>query len=181
MTDATDALGLGRLGLTRFDHIAIAVRELEPAVLLVRDLLGGEFIGGGDDAIHDMRTLQFKLPPGIKLELMMPLGDDSPLHRFLDEHGGGFHHATLFVRDVAAAADELVANGFEVVDTDLGRSSWQETYIRPRSGFGTLLQLVTSDRDWTRPLEPDITVEEVLAGRVAWIDDHPVRREAGAT
>lgn len=169
---------VGRLGLERLDHIAIVVRDLEPAVLLFRDLLGGEFIGGGDDAIHAMRTLQFALPPGVKIELMTPIGPDSHLHRFLAEHGGGFHHATLFVQDVAAAAEELVAAGFEVVDTDLRRSSWQETYIRPRSGFGTLLQLVTSDREWTRPLAPEIRVEDVLAGRVAWIDDHPVLRTA---
>ena len=86
---------------------------------------------------------------------------------------------SIFVPDVEATIAELTATGFETVDTDLRLSSWSETFVRPKSGFGCLFQIVSCDLDWLTP-HPTATVEQVLAGEWRWwqtniwhIDDLP--------
>lgn len=163
-----------------FDHIALAVRDLEAAARLFRDVFGGVFANGGDDLKYDMRSAQYVLPPGTKIELLQPLTDDCPLARFIDKHGEGFHHATLFFDDIEPLIDGLGDAGFEVVDTDLSDTAWRETYLRPKSGFGGLFQLVDTDVDWSTP-PPGITEEAVFAGRVVWHGNEPVlKEEAGS-
>ena len=128
-----------------------------------------------------MRTVQLVLPPGTKVELMTPLTSTSYLRAYLDRHGPGFHHVTILVADVEAAIAELTAEGYQVVDTDLSAPKWRETFIRPSSGFGTLIQLADSTKEWTQPTTA-YTLTDVLAGRVVWVDEEPVLREevAGA-
>jgi len=83
----------------RLDHVAIAVSSIRAAVRLFRDGLGGEFVSGGDDDRLGIRSIQYRLPPGVKIKLMEPLREDSLLHRFLDKRGEGFHHLTHRVED----------------------------------------------------------------------------------
>lgn len=161
----------------RFDHVAIATWSIREALPLFIDVMGGEFLRGADDERLRIRTLQIKLPPGVKVELMEPLDTSSYLHAFLTRHGPGFHHLTLFFEDIEKVMAHLSAEGFELVDTDLSDPNWRETFIRPRSGFGTLLQLVETDLDWLEP-DPDITVEDVLAGRLVWRNSRPIWRES---
>ena len=139
------------IDVQKFDHIGIAVRDLARAAELYGDVLGGELVRGGDDLELGLRTMQFKFPPGIKVELLTPIGD-SYLARFLDKHGEGFHHATIFVPDVHQAVAELESRGFEVVDFDATMDTWQEVFVRPASGFGALLQIVSSVSDWASPV-----------------------------
>ena len=161
------------------DHVAIAVRSLDEAVRLFIDVLGATFIGGGDDHRLGIRTLQVKLPPGIKIELMQPISDDSYLAAYIEKHGEGFHHMTTFFDDIAALILELDASDFTTVDTSYEDPSWSETFVRPRAAFGALLQMVQTDRDWTVPHE-HITPEDVIAGRVVWdgSDTHLVSADA---
>ena len=163
--------------LREVDHIAIAVHSLPEAVKLYIDTLGGTFITGGDSANEQIRTVQLVLG-GLKIELMQPLGHDSYLQRFLDKHGQGFHHMTAFVDDLFDAIATLQRDGYEVVDTDPSSQRWQETYIRPRSGFGTLIQVVQTNRTWKDPF-PGITLEAILAGDVHWRDNIPTLRDPG--
>jgi methylmalonyl-CoA/ethylmalonyl-CoA epimerase len=161
----------------RFDHVAIAVTSIRDAARLFRDVFGAEFVSGGDDERIQIRTAQYLLPPGVKIELMEPMSEESYLHRYLEKRGPGFHHVTAFFDNIEDVISDLTANGIEVVDTDLSDSGWRETYIRPRHGFGTLLQLVDTDRDWSRPI-PGITEEAVLEGRVVWEGSTPRLRDA---
>jgi methylmalonyl-CoA/ethylmalonyl-CoA epimerase len=159
----------------RFDHIAIAVRDLGRACELYGDAFGGVLVRGGDDLELGIRTMQFKLPPGVKVELLTPIGE-SYLARYLDKHGEGFHHATVFVADLHAAIAELEERGFEIVDLDDTMPTWQEAFVRPSSGFGALLQLVTSVLDWGEPID-GLTRDAVLAGEWRWINNRCVRTE----
>lgn len=163
------------IDVRRIDHVAIAVRSLPDAARLFHDVLGGEYIAGGDDLTLDIRTVQFKFPPGVKVELMTPTSADSYLQAFLDEMGEGFHHMTMFVADVEVAVRELESNGYEVVDTNLTSPGWRETFVRPKSGFGTLLQIVDTDRRWDVP-DQSISLESVIAGDAVWVDDVPTLR-----
>ena len=81
------------------DHVAIVVPSIAQTVPLFCDVLGAEFLSGGDDPETGIRFVHLHLP-GFKLELMQPLRADSFLQRHLDEHGPGFHHLTLLVDDV---------------------------------------------------------------------------------
>lgn len=162
--------------LRRFDHVAIAVEDLERAVVLFQGILGGTFIHGGDDERLGIRTIQLGLTPGVKIELMTPIRPDSYLRRFLDRHGQGFHHATFLVDDVEKAVSELTSKGFEVVDTDLREPYWRETFVRPSSGFGTLLQIADTTKTWSTPTTA-YTLQDVLTGRVVWRDDIGALRE----
>jgi len=161
----------------RLDHVAIAVEDLEPAIRLFQGVFGAEFVHGGDDDGLGVRTVQLRLPPGTKIELMTALTSDSYLRAYLDKRGPGFHHATLLVGDVEQAIEELTDNGFEVVDTNLAAPKWRETYIRPSSGFGTLIQVADTTKAWTEPTTA-YTLEDVLAGRVVWRDQEPRLRDA---
>jgi methylmalonyl-CoA/ethylmalonyl-CoA epimerase len=164
------------IDLLRFDHVAIATRDLAGAARLYGDMFGGILVRGGDDIELGIRTLQFKYPPGVKLELLSPLGDDSYLARYLDKHGDGFHHATVFVRDIEAAIAEMQEQGYELVDIELAMPTWREAFVRPRSGFGALLQLVDSTLEWGDPV-PGMTVAGVLAGEWRWVNNQNYRVE----
>ncbi len=160
----------------RLDHIALAVRSLEDAARLFRDVLGATFITGGDDPKLQLRSAQYLLEPGTKIELLQPLTADCGLARFIDKHGEGFHHITLFFDDIEELIPQLAREGFEVTDTDLADDGWRETYLRPSSGFGALMQFVATTKSWSDPV-PDITEEAVLAGGVVWTGSEPALRE----
>ncbi len=158
-----------------FDHVAIAVWSIRDAMRLFVDVLGAEYVGGDEEDRLGIRTVQFKLPPGVKIELMEPLHEDSYLHRYLEKHGPGFHHTTLLFDDIEEAIPELHERGFETVDTDLSDPAWRETFVRPSQGFGTLLQLADSTIDWmaTSPFP----LEDVLDGKVIWRGSELIHRD----
>lgn len=166
----------GRAGLQKVDHFGIAVPSIADALPLFVDLLGAEFVNGGDDPGLGIRTVQLRLPPGVRFELIMPATEDCYLHDYLAKRGPGFHHVTMMVDDLHAAIAELEASGYETVDTDESDPYWHQTYVRPRSGHGMLVQLVRSDVDWDRPAE-DVTLDGVLAGEYVWQGDRAVRRD----
>ncbi|GLX11150.1 VOC family protein [Microbispora sp. NBRC 16548] len=169
---------LGDTLVRRFDHVAIAVGDLAEAVPLYHDLLGGKLIAGGDDENLGLRTIQLEYPQKVKIELIQPLTPDSYLAAYLKKHGPGFHHMTCFVPDVEGAVRALEAHGFETVGTNTSSSYWRETYVRPSSAFGTLLQLVSTELRWEDPIVPEgATVEDIIAGRLVWNDARPAWRE----
>jgi methylmalonyl-CoA/ethylmalonyl-CoA epimerase len=155
------------MGKATFDHLAIAVHSIRDALPLFLDVFGAQFICGADDDRLGIRTIQLQLPPGVKVELMEPISENSYLQHYLEKHGPGFHHMTTFFPDIEQVIPDLEGRGFEVVDSDFNDPTWRETYIRPSRGFGTLLQIVDTTADWHTP-RPDMTTEDVLSGRLVW-------------
>jgi methylmalonyl-CoA/ethylmalonyl-CoA epimerase len=160
-----DSAGRGSAGITALDHVALAVEDLPRAVRLFVDVLGFEFVGGGDNPEIEVRAVQLRMHPKVKVELLTPLSPDSYLRAYLDRHGEGFHHLTLYTEDVAVAAERLDEAGFPVVDTATHRDSWHETFVRPATAFGALIQVATPGEPWSEPLE-GITIDDVLEGRL---------------
>lgn len=153
------------------DHVAIALPDIAAAVPLFCDALGARFISGGDNPLNGLRVVHLKLP-GMKLELLAPLREDSIISAGLAEHGPGLHHVTFFVDNLPATIAAWEEHGLRTVGTDLSSEAWQETFLRPQDTFGALLQFVQTTRDWNTPTR-DFGLEDVLAGRVEWRDHTP--------
>lgn len=159
----------------RFDHIAIATWSIRDAYRLFSECLGGVFLSGGDDP-RFMRTLQLSFGTA-KVELMQPTHESSYLNAFLEKKGQGFHHMTLMCDNVEEEIARLTADGYELAEENLAAPTWREVYVRPKSGFGTLIQLVDSTLSWDAAAivarSNHITPEDVMSGRVVWRDDIP--------
>jgi methylmalonyl-CoA/ethylmalonyl-CoA epimerase len=147
----------------RFDHVAVAVRSIKPALSLYRDALGGEYLMGGDGG-ETWRWLQVRYPGGGKVELLEPRGEGF-LSRFLERHGEGLHHVTFKTDDIDAAIEKVRAAGFELVDVNVENPHWKEAFVRPSNAHGTLVQIAqssSSDEEAKEVLRPS-NLEELLS------------------
>ena len=147
--------------VTRFDHVSLAVRSMEAALPLYRDLLGGSYIQAGDDLRpgREFRWLTLRLPGGAKLELIEPSTPASFLHAFLDKRGEGIHHLTFEVASLEAAVADFRSRGYVPQLIDASDPHWREAFVHPRQANGVLLQLYESD------LSPD---ELIAHYQAAW-------------
>jgi len=137
----------GDLGILALDHTAIAVRSIQAALPLYRDLLGGRPSGFERLSHKGFMWLTLQYPNGSQVELLEPVGEDGFLHRFLERYGEGTHHMTFIVADLARAVERAKAAGLRVVDEDYRDPRWQEAFISPRSAFGTIVQLAQTNLD----------------------------------
>jgi methylmalonyl-CoA/ethylmalonyl-CoA epimerase len=134
-------------GVIALDHTAIAVRSIQAALPLYRDLLCGRPNGFERLSNKGFMWLTLQYPNGSQVELLEPVGSDGFLHRFLDRYGEGPHHMTFIVADVARAVERARAAGLRVVDEDYRDPRWQEAFISPRSAFGTIIQIAQTNLD----------------------------------
>src|SRR3972149_5800989 len=94
-----------KIGIKRLDHVCWAVHRLEDALPLLTELMGMHVTDRWQNEEQGYRGLSLALPGGTAVfELLEPLGEDSFLHRFLEERGPGLHHVTFEVEDIEAAA-----------------------------------------------------------------------------
>ena len=128
----------------RLNHVAIAVPDLEAAAAQYRDLLGAEVSEPLDQPEHGV-TVAFVTLPNTKIELLQPLGDDSPLAGFLARSpSGGMHHVCYEVTDIAAARDRLVGEGARVLgggEPKTGAHGKPVLFLHPKDFSGTLIEL----------------------------------------
>jgi len=95
----------------KLNHVAIAVADLEAATATYRDVLGAKVSDPVPLPEHGVTTVFVELP-NTKIELLQPLGEDSPIGKFVERNpGGGVHHVCYEVEDLDAAAAQLVATG----------------------------------------------------------------------
>ena len=132
-------------GVIALDHTAIAVRSIQAALPLYRDLLGGRPNGFERLSNKGFIWLTLQYPNGSQVELLEPVGSDGFLHRFLDKYGEGAHHMTFVVADLRLAVERARAAGLRIVDEDYRDPRWQEAFISPRSAFGTIIQLAQTN------------------------------------
>src|SRR5512132_3858936 len=103
-----------KMGVKRLDHVCWAVRKLEDALPLLTDLMGMTVEGRFENPEVGFRGVGLRVPGGTgHFELLEPLGENSYLHRFLEERGPGLHHVTFEVEDVEKAAGAIEAFGIE--------------------------------------------------------------------
>jgi methylmalonyl-CoA/ethylmalonyl-CoA epimerase len=136
---------VGELGVEALDHTAIALRDIQAALPLYRDLLGGTPSGYERISDRGFMWMTLRYPNGSQVELLAPAGEGGFLRTFLDKHGEGVHHMTFIVRDLRHAVERARAAGLRVVDEDYREPRWQEAFISPRSAFGTIVQLAQTN------------------------------------
>ena len=128
----------------RLNHVAIAVPDLEAAAEQYRSTLGAQVGAPQDEPEHGV-TVVFITLPNTKIELLYPLGEDSPIKGFLEKNpAGGIHHICYEVEDILAARDRLKAQGARVLGTGepkIGAHGKPVLFLHPKDFAGTLVEL----------------------------------------
>ena len=126
------------------NHVAIAVPDLEAASARYRDVLGAKVSEPLDQPAHGV-TVVFVELPNAKIELLYPLGEDSPIGNFLERNpAGGVHHLCYEVEDILAARDPLQAEGARVLgdgEPKIGAHDKPVLFLHPKDFCGTLIEL----------------------------------------
>ncbi len=130
--------------LGRINHIAIAVPDLAAAVATYRDTLGAAVSQPQALPEHGV-TVVFVELPNTKVELLAPLGENSPIAAFLEKNpSGGMHHICYEVTDIIVARDRLKADGARVLgegEPKIGAHGKPVLFLHPKDFCGTLIEL----------------------------------------
>ncbi len=126
----------------RLNHVAIVVPDLAAASAIYRDALGAKVTEPEPVPDHGVTTVFIELD-NTKIELLHPLGDDSPIASFLAKNpSGGMHHVCYEVEDILSARDRLVAEGARVLGSGeprIGAHGKPVLFLHPKDFCGTLV------------------------------------------
>jgi methylmalonyl-CoA/ethylmalonyl-CoA epimerase len=128
----------------RLNHVAIAVPQLGAAVAQYRTTLGAQVSEPTPQPEHGV-TVVFVNLPNTKIELLEPLGEQSPIAAFLQRNpAGGIHHLCYEVADIRSARDKLKASGARVLgdgEPRIGAHGKPVLFLHPKDFNGTLVEL----------------------------------------
>lgn len=129
------------------NHVAIAVPDLSAATATYRDKLGAQVSKPLALPEHGVTTVFIELP-NTKIELLEPLGENSPIAKFLERNPeGGVHHLCFEVEDIAAAQTKLEADGVRVLGNGgprLGAHGKPVLFLHPKDFCATLIEVEQS-------------------------------------
>lgn len=128
----------------RLNHVAIAVPDLEAASAQYAGALGAKVNAPQAEPDHGVTVVFIELP-NTKIELLHPLGEDSPIQGFLDKNpAGGIHHICYEVEDIIEARDRLKASGARVLgngEPKIGAHGKPVIFLHPKDFNGALVEL----------------------------------------
>lgn len=128
----------------RLNHVAIAVPDLEAAAATYRNVLGATVRPPQAEPDHGVTVVFIDLP-NTKIELLEPLGENSPIKAFLEKNpSGGIHHVCYEVDDIIAARDHLKGTGARILGTGepkIGAHGKPVLFLHPKDFNGTLVEL----------------------------------------
>ena len=134
--------------LTRIDHIGIACRDLASAVAFYESAFGLTVAGREENSDQGVREVLLRVadaPAGASyLQLLEPLGPDTPVGRFLARRGEGVHHIGYGVTDIEAALASIGATGVRLIDARPRHGSMGASiaFLHPKDVGGVLTELV---------------------------------------
>jgi methylmalonyl-CoA epimerase len=128
-------------------HLGVAVADLDAALGTYASLFGGTVEHRALVADQGVEAASVLVGAG-RVELLMPLAEDTPVGRFLAKRGPGMHHVAYEVSDVATALAELASRGALLIDEAprQGLFGLQVAFVHPDAVHGVLTEVVTSDR-----------------------------------
>ena len=126
----------------KLNHVAIVVPDLEAGTAIYRDTLGAQVSEPLALPEHGVITVFVELP-NTKIELLYPLGENSPIAKYLEKNpGGGVHHVCYEVADIQAAAEKMQQSGARVLgDIKIGAHNKPVLFLHPKDFCGTLVEL----------------------------------------
>ena len=128
----------------RLNHVAVVVPDLAAAANIYRQTLGATVTEPHDLPDHGVTTVFVELP-NTKIELLHPLGADSPIANFLENNpSGGMHHLCYEVDDIYAARNKLVAEGARILgdgEPKNGAHNKPVLFLHPKDFSGTLVEI----------------------------------------
>jgi len=125
-------------------HLGVAVEDLETALATYERLFGAEVEQSATVEDQGVRAASLRVGSG-RVELLEPLGEDTPVGRFLAKRGPGMHHVAYEVADLEATLDELARAGAELIDERprAGLFGLQVAFVHPDSVHGVLSEVVS--------------------------------------
>jgi methylmalonyl-CoA/ethylmalonyl-CoA epimerase len=130
--------------LVRLNHVAIAVRDAKKAAKIYGSSFGADISDAVPLPEHGVITV-FATLPNTKIEFIQPLGDNSPIAKFLDRNAeGGIHHVCYEVPDIIAARDQLIADGARVLgdgNPKIGAHGKPVLFFNPKDFSGALVEI----------------------------------------
>ena len=126
------------------DHVGIAVKNLDEAIHVYRDLLGFKLMGVHVLAERKIKIALISTGGETQIELVQPLNAESTVAKFLETRGEGIHHFAIRVEDIEAALADMKKNGVTLIDEKprIGAEGKKVAFVHPKSTKGVLLELV---------------------------------------
>jgi len=126
------------------DHVGIAVKSLNQAIKLYRDILGFRLEGVHTLSDRKVKVAFFAGGAKSRIELIESLGADSPVANFLETRGEGIHHLAMKVENIEAALEDFKRRGVRLIDEKpkSGVEGARIAFVHPKSTCGVLLELV---------------------------------------
>ncbi len=128
----------------RLNHVAIATSDIAAAAKIYRETFGAKVTEPASQPDHGVTTVFVELP-NTKIELLEPLGENSPISKFLKKNpAGGIHHVCYEVDDIIAARDRLREQGATIIgdgEPRIGAHGKPVLFLHPKDFLGTLIEL----------------------------------------
>jgi methylmalonyl-CoA mutase C-terminal domain/subunit len=134
--------------VTRLDHTALCVKDMQASIRLIEDILGQPVAHQEFVEAQKVDAAFFDFPNGASLELVSPRGN-AGLDKFLEKRGDGLHHLALRVQDIDEVLRRLDARGVPLIDkvSRPGARGHKVAFLHPKAFGGTLLELVEASHD----------------------------------
>jgi methylmalonyl-CoA/ethylmalonyl-CoA epimerase len=127
----------------RIDHIGVAVEDIDAALALYEDSFEMPLVHRETVESQGVEAVLLDVGDG-HVELLRPLGPDTPVGKFMAKNGGGLHHVAYAVEDIDAELERLIAAGVKAIDTTprVGIRESRVAFLHPRFTGGVLTEIV---------------------------------------
>jgi len=127
----------------RVDHIGVAVEDIDAAIVLYRDSFEMELAHRERVEEQGVEAALLDVGDG-HVELLAPLGPDTPVGKFMAKNGAGLHHVAYAVDDIDTALERISATGIQLIDSKprIGIRESRVAFLHPRSTGGVLTEIV---------------------------------------
>jgi methylmalonyl-CoA epimerase len=124
------------MAITGMDHIVVRVKDIEEGIKTFQDKLGMTLERRAESEAMGIKQAFFPFPDGGFLEVIAPLGPESPVGKALEGRGEGIHTMSLAVDDLAATVKNMQESGAQLIGV-----GGPQVFVHPKSAHGILLQL----------------------------------------
>lgn len=134
--------------LDRIDHVGVAVEDIDAALKLYEGALGMPLVHRETVTEQGVEAVLLDVGDG-HVELLQPLGEDTPVGKFLAKKGPGLHHVAYAVTDIDVTLAALAESGIELIDKTprVGIRQSRVAFLHPRSTGGVLTEIVQPHSD----------------------------------